>query len=91
MNFLRTMMRALHAWVIPSECGCATVWKSFDSNRNCVDQSLKKRLYGIGESVAKSTMLMKDKQYELFLQQAMECWKNPGGHGRIIELERDYE
>ena len=64
---LRTLFRALHSWVVPTEAGVPTAWKYFDAEGNLNDKDLEERLKTVGESVSKTSILLNDKNYAAFL------------------------
>ena len=59
---LRTIGRALHAWVIPEQALVAEAWKQLDAEGKLKDPGLEKRLMEVGEQVARYTFLLHSDQ-----------------------------
>jgi FMN reductase len=55
LNDLRTILRWVHAWVIPDQVAIAQAWKAFDSTGNLVDPKLSERFDHFVESLYEST------------------------------------
>ncbi len=55
LNDLRTIMRWVHAWVIPEQVAIGQAWKAFDSEGNLVDEGLSKRLDQFAQSLVENT------------------------------------
>lgn len=57
LDGLRSIGRALHAWVIPEQASIPEAYKVFDSSGNMVDRNLEKRVRGVGHQVARFAYL----------------------------------
>ncbi len=57
LNSLRTIARALHAWVIPEQVAIPTAWKAFDAAGKLKDDNLEKRVQEVGRQVARFAYL----------------------------------
>lgn len=54
---LRTVGRALHAWVLPEQVAIPQVYRVFDADGNCKDEKLEKRILEMGHKVARFAKL----------------------------------
>ena len=79
LDALRTVGRALHAWVVPDQCGVAHAWKQFDDDGNPRDPKLAERLERVGAQVARFSALHGSRAYAEFLELWEEAPANPGG------------
>jgi len=79
LNGLRTVGRALHAWVIPEQVGLSTAWKQFDQTGQIQDKELEGRLLDLGRQVARFAYLHTSKQSLEFLKLWESAPPNPGG------------
>jgi FMN reductase len=79
---LRSVGRALHAWVVPEQAGVANVDEAFDDNGNCKDDGIEKRLKAVGRQVAKFAGLHNSEQAREFLRLWEAAKENPGGGDR---------
>jgi len=79
---LRSVGRALHAWVVPEQAAVANVDEVFDEAGNCRDKSIEKRLKAVGRQVAKFAGLHNSEQAREFLQLWEAATENPGGEDR---------
>jgi NAD(P)H-dependent FMN reductase len=79
LNSLRTIGRALHAWVIPEQALIPYGWKAFDSSGKLKDKDLENRVKEMGRQVARFAYLHTSKQAQEFLRLWEEAPENPGG------------
>ena len=82
LSSLRSVGRALHAWVVPEQAAVANVDDVFDEQGNCNDQAIEKRLKAVGRQVAKFAGLHNSQQAREFLQLWEAAAENPGGEDR---------
>ena len=82
LNGLRSVGRALHAWVVPEQAGVPDVSDVFDENGNCKDKSVEKHLKAVGRQVAKFASLHNSEQARDFLKLWEAATENPGGEDR---------
>ena len=82
LNGLRSVGRALHAWVVPEQAGVPDVSDVFDESGNCKDKSVEKRLEAVGRQVAKFASLHNSEQARDFLKLWEAATENPGGEDR---------
>lgn len=80
LNSLRTVGRALHAWVIPEQVSIAEAWKQFDSEGNPKSSEIAKNLKEVGRQVARFALLHNSKQAQVFLHEWEIAQPNPGGY-----------
>lgn len=79
LNDLRTVGRALHAWVIPEQASVPEAWKVFDGAGNIKDRELENKLMEVGRQVVRFARLHSAEQALKFLK-TWECAPvNPGG------------
>ena len=79
LNSLRTIGRALHAWVIPEQVSIAEAWKVFDEGGSLKDHELEKRLKEVGRQVARFAFLHTSERALEFLRLWEGAPLNPGG------------
>jgi NAD(P)H-dependent FMN reductase len=79
LSALRSIGRALHAWVVPEQAAVAHVSDVFDEQGNCKDKAIEKRLKAVGRQVAQFAGLHSSEQAREFLKQWESAAKNPGG------------
>jgi FMN reductase len=79
---LRSVGRALHAWVVPEQAAVANVDDVFDKQGNCGDKAIEKRLRAVGRQVAKFAGLHNSQQAREFLKLWEAAAENPGGGDR---------
>jgi FMN reductase len=79
LNSLRTMGRALHAWVIPEQASVPQAWKAFDRSGAPKDGNLEVRLKEVGRQVARFAYLHTSERAQEFLRAWEEAPVNPGG------------
>jgi len=76
---LRTVGRALHAWVVPEQVSIPEAYKVFDPSGTLKDSDLEKRLKAVGHQVARFTYLHTSAQAQEFLRAWEGAPVNPGG------------
>ena len=79
---MRSVGRALHAWVVPEQAAVANVDEAFDEQGNCKDKAVEKRLKAVGRQVAKFAGLHNSQQAREFLKLWEAATENPGGEDR---------
>ncbi len=79
LNSLRSIGRALHAWVVPEQVSISEAWKAFDEQGQPKDDQLRQRLMGVGRQVARFAYLHTSEQMQEFLRFWEEAPENPGG------------
>src|ERR1039457_1349845 len=79
LSALRSVGRALHAWVVPEQAAIANVEEVFDDKGNCKDEGIERRLKVVGRQVAKFASLHNSQQAREFLQLWEAATDNPGG------------
>jgi NAD(P)H-dependent FMN reductase len=82
LSALRSVGRALHAWVVPEQAAVANVDEVFDDEGNCKDEAMGRRLKAVGRQVAKFASLHNSEQAREFLQFWEAATENPGGGDR---------
>ncbi|MEE9167079.1 MAG: NAD(P)H-dependent oxidoreductase [Candidatus Neomarinimicrobiota bacterium] len=79
LNSLRTIGRALHAWVIPDQASVDQAWKAFDDEGNLRDSGLADKIKEIGRQVSRFSYLHKFEKAHEFLKNWECAPTNPGG------------
>ena len=79
LNSLRTVGRALHAWVIPEQASVPEAWKVFDQSGALKDSEAEKRLKNVGRQVARFAFLHNSEKAQEFLRAWEDAPVNPGG------------
>jgi NAD(P)H-dependent FMN reductase len=79
LNNLRSVGRALHAWVIPEQAAIASAYRMFDDDGSIKDAGLEKRLKEVGRRVARFAFLHNSEQALDFLRAWEGAPDNPGG------------
>lgn len=79
LSGLRTVGRALHAWVIPEEAGVPEAWKAFAADGSVTDPKMEARLKNVGLQVARFTRLHRCEKALDFLREWEKAPDNPGG------------
>lgn len=79
LSALRTIGRALHAWVIPEQVAVSEASKMFDESGRLKDHDLEKRLKDVGRHVARFAFLHTSEKALDFLRAWEEAPLNPGG------------
>lgn len=82
LSALRSVGRALHAWVVPEQAAVANVDEVFDDDGKCKDAGIERRLKAVGRQVAKFASLHNSEQAREFLQFWEAAAENPGGVDR---------
>jgi FMN reductase len=82
LNTLRSVGRALHAWVVPEQASVPHVDEVFDENGKCKDPAIESRLKSVGRQVAKFSSLHNSDQAREFLNLWEAATENPGGEDR---------
>jgi NAD(P)H-dependent FMN reductase len=81
MNGLRSVGRALHAWVVPQQAAIPEAWKVFDDSGHIHVPDLEKRIVEVGRQVARFAQLHKQGSTFEFLRNWETAPANPGGEG----------
>lgn len=55
LNDLRTILRAVHSWVIPDQIAIARIWQMLDSNGKLQDEELTQRFDRFAQTLVAST------------------------------------
>jgi NAD(P)H-dependent FMN reductase len=79
LSHLRTVGRALHAWVIPEQVAISEAWKAFDEQGNLKNREIEKRLLELGRQVARFSFLHTSAKALEFLRLWEAAPLNPGG------------
>lgn len=79
LTSLRTVGRALHAWVIPEQAAIPEAERVFDESGKLSDPRLEKRLLDVGRQLARYARLHKCGQASDFLRLWEGAPVNPGG------------
>jgi FMN reductase len=79
LSSLRTVGRALHAWVIPEQVSIPEAWKVFDESGAMKDSNLEKRVKDVGRQVARFAYLHTSEKAREFLRAWEGAPVNPGG------------
>ena len=79
LNSLRTIGRALHAWVIPQQASISQAWQHFDDDGNLKDNDLAARVKEVGQQVARFAFLHTSDKAQEFLATWEGSPINPGG------------
>lgn len=78
VNSLRTVGRALHAWVVPEQVSIPYVDKVFNKQGECLDKNFQKRLETLGRQVARFSFLHSSSDAMDFIRAWEEAPNNPG-------------
>jgi NAD(P)H-dependent FMN reductase len=81
LNTLRSVGRALHAWVLPQQVSIPEVWSVFDSGGRIKDDRVGHRLRETGAQVARFAQVHKSAA-EKFVEMWVKAPNNPGGDSR---------
>jgi FMN reductase len=79
LESLRSIGRALHAWVIPEQAAIPEAFKVFDEAGNLRDQDLDKRVREVGRQVARFSFLHTSEKAQDFLRAWENAPTNAGG------------
>lgn len=74
MEHLRTVIRAIHGWVVPTQAGVPKAWQEFDEG---LDDRLQKRIEAVGGEVTHFAALHHHEK-ERFLDSWEKARENPG-------------
>lgn len=75
LSGLRSVCRALHAWVVPNECTIPRARRAFAAG---LDERTRQRLHGVGAQVAKFAALHRSDEAQAFLREWERAYDNPG-------------
>jgi NAD(P)H-dependent FMN reductase len=78
LNSLRTIGRALHAWVVPDQASIPEAWKVFEPDGTVKNANLEKRLLNVGSQVARFATLHSCEEHLRFLREWEKAQPNPG-------------
>ena len=79
LNNLRTIGRALHAWVVPEQVSIPQARDAFDQAGRLKSARLEDRLMEVGRQVARFAYLHSSEQASEFLRLWETAPVNPGG------------
>jgi FMN reductase len=79
LNSLRTVGRAMHAWVIPEQVSVPEAHRAFDPAGRLHDLKLAERLRDVGRQVARFAYLHTSDRAGAFLEAWENAPPNPGG------------
>jgi FMN reductase len=79
LSHLRTVGRALHAWVIPEQVAISEAWKAFDEKGNLKNPEVEERLLELGRQVVRFSYLHSSEKALEFLHLWESAPTNPGG------------
>ncbi|MCF7805039.1 MAG: NAD(P)H-dependent oxidoreductase [Candidatus Marinimicrobia bacterium] len=82
LTSLRTIGRALHAWVIPEQVSIPRVYEVFDENGRMTDTDLERRVKDVGRQVARFSYLHTSDRTNEFVRYWEEAPPNPGAQDR---------
>ena len=79
LNSLRSIGRALHAWVVPKQITIPEAWRLFDEQGQLADNRLEDALLEVGRQVARFAFLHQSAEALEFLRMWEQAPPNPGG------------
>jgi NAD(P)H-dependent FMN reductase len=82
LDHMRTIVRQLHAWVLPDQVSIAGAPTTFDKHGNATDQKLAQRLSQLGQDLVRFAMLHRESRSDRFVKLWEKSVQNPGGEGR---------
>ena len=82
LNGLRTVGRALRAWVIPNQVSIPQARQLFDDSGQLKDEGVETRLLELGREVVRFAYLHTSDHAMNFLKEWEEAQTNPGGEDR---------
>jgi len=85
LNSLRTIGRALHAWVIPQQATIPEAAHAFDEHGRLRNKALEQRVLEVGRQVARFAYLHSSEKAREFLRLWEESPANPGGGEHVEE------
>ena len=88
LTSLRSVGRALHAWVIPEQAAIPEAWNAFDEMGHLKDADLENSVMEVGRQVARFAYLHTSKKAQEFLQMWEGAPVNPGAGKHVTELNR---
>ncbi|MCB1052788.1 MAG: NAD(P)H-dependent oxidoreductase [Acidobacteria bacterium] len=80
LNTLRSVGRALHAWVAPQQAAIPFCGRAFDENGQIIDPKMRERVLDVGRQVVRFAYLHHSPQAQDFLRAWEEAAPNPGGN-----------
>ena len=81
IDALRTVGRALHAWVVPEQAAVAEIRRYVDAEGRLTDERLRQRLMAVGRQVAQFASLHNSTGAREFLDLWEAAPDNPGARG----------
>jgi NAD(P)H-dependent FMN reductase len=82
LSSLRSVGRALHAWVIPEQASVPEAWRAFAEDGTVTDAKVAERLRDVGKQVTRFAFLHGNDKMREFLRMWEDSMPNPGGAGR---------
>ena len=79
LHSLRTICRALHAWVVREQVAIPQAWKEFEDDGSIRDDELAERVRRVGAQVARFAYLHTSERALEFLRRWESAPENPGG------------
>ncbi len=79
LNSLRSVGRALHAWVIPAQASVPQAWKILGPDGSVKDPGLERRLLEVGREVTRFARLHRCEKHLQFVREWETAPENPGG------------
>ena len=79
LSSLRTIGRAVHAWLVPEQAMIPEAYKAFDKDGNLKDKDLENRVKKVGQQVARFAYLHTSKRAQEFVEAWQGAPLNPGG------------
>jgi NAD(P)H-dependent FMN reductase len=76
---LRTIGRALHAWLAPEQASIPGVRSAFDEDGNLKDKAVEERVKTVGRQVARFAYLHSSRKAQEFIEAWEGAPDNPGG------------
>jgi FMN reductase len=79
LNGLRSVGRALHAWVVPQQVSIPEGQNAFGADGHTQDPELRERLHEVGAKVAEFARLHEAGRAQEFVRKWEDAMENPGG------------
>ena len=79
LSSLRSIGRALHAWIVPEQASVSSAGKAFDKDGHLHDKGLEERVKTVGRQVARFAYLHSSKEAQAFIEAWEGAPENPGG------------